>query len=91
MGKNKPEPVERKHYFVDVHVEQTAATMSTLLEILPHILGKRVSSDDTRWQIFFNLIQIKFFVLDSLHFIRNCYRFAQSDRDPFAIISNGLP
>lgn len=63
MGKNKPEPVERKHYFVDVHVKQTAATMLTLLEILPHILSKRVSSDDTRWQNFLNLIQITFLCL----------------------------
>lgn len=63
MGKNKPEPIERKHYFVYVHVKQTAATMLTLLEILPHILGKKVSSDDTKWQNFLNLIQITFLCL----------------------------
>ena len=46
-GENKPVPVERKHIIVEVHVKQTAATMLTLLGILPLILGTNIKADDT--------------------------------------------
>jgi hypothetical protein len=47
MSKSKPEPIDRKHYFVEIHVTQTAAAMLTLLGILPHILGKISMADDS--------------------------------------------
>ena len=57
---NKPEPIERKHYFIETHVKQTASGMLSLINILPFIMGKKVLKGDKKWITFLKLIQITF-------------------------------
>jgi hypothetical protein len=55
---SKPEPVDRRHYFVEVTIKQTASAMLSLLCILPFILGPVIPADDNKWKTFLKLIQI---------------------------------
>lgn len=57
---SKPEPIQRKHIFVDTNVKQTSAAMLTLITILPYIMGKKVEEGDLKWVLFLKLIQITF-------------------------------
>lgn len=57
---SKPEPIQRKHYFVDAHVKQTASGMLSLISFLPFIMARKVERGDKKWLTFLKLIQITF-------------------------------
>ncbi|CAC5376006.1 unnamed protein product [Mytilus coruscus] len=57
---SKPEPIQRKHYFVDAHVKQTASEMLSLISILPFIMARKIERGNKKGLTFLKLIQITF-------------------------------
>lgn len=57
-GKDKPETIEKNHILNDVKLKQTSASMLTLCDVLPFIIGSYVPEDDTKWVNLIRLIEI---------------------------------
>jgi hypothetical protein len=58
--RDKPEPIQKTHYFNELKVKQTSGCMLVLCDVLPFILAKKVPHDDPKFANFICLIQITY-------------------------------
>ena len=64
---DKPEKNEHNHISPTGTIKQTAATMLTLIQVLPFIVGGRIPSENRMWLNFLRLLQIVLTVLLKPH------------------------
>ena len=57
-AKDKPEPIQKSHYYRDLKIKQTSASILTMCGILPYIFSKKVPHDDTKLKTLLLLFQI---------------------------------
>ena len=56
--KDKPEPIQRGHYYKDCKIKQNSACILTLCSVIPYILCKKVPHDDSKFSNLLLLFEI---------------------------------